>query len=436
MSLSPDAVDRGLQTLRDVLVSHLNNGHIESRDLLQRLESFTEVPLASTGPTLTDDERTKVDLQTVIERAVFDWRKNGHKIGKPMDWHVACCVLKAIQDLKIHEVRTVATASGEIVFFSSQDVAELKRLVVYTHEVYGLGGATASNWQPFEHVSGMLAQMSNILVGIHGLFQSYRVQIDGLKQRLATATADIDTAYKSRDKAVEEANQVRRAGETIRDVLQQTTDQLVNTRKHAEAVRAERDAARLAGHELGGKERALILAEAALDLAGWRKNQFGGWEPKPDHRQIPFGVCRYKIEHRKKVSPVDDFTAGWNCGFPGKPEHHVWASSEAEAVALGYDLLKFRGDNGTARDSFDVRVTVVEGSPQSAATPPKKPHTACLTCGEQSTWVRRTQDAGDHFYCVEHAREQKDFGEEDHTDKGMYWQRVADMRPPHDGVPA
>lgn len=37
----------------------------------------------------------------------------------------------------------------------------------------------------------------------------------------------------------------------------------------------------------------------------------------------------------------------------------------------------------------------------------------CLECGERAEWERMTQFAGDHPYCDKHAREEKDFGQDD-----------------------
>ena len=37
----------------------------------------------------------------------------------------------------------------------------------------------------------------------------------------------------------------------------------------------------------------------------------------------------------------------------------------------------------------------------------------CLECDKTAVWTRHTQFAGDHPYCDEHARLEKDFGEDD-----------------------
>ena len=42
----------------------------------------------------------------------------------------------------------------------------------------------------------------------------------------------------------------------------------------------------------------------------------------------------------------------------------------------------------------------------------------CLECNKPAKWVRSTQFAGDHPYCEEHAREEKDFQE---NDSYAYW---------------
>lgn len=42
----------------------------------------------------------------------------------------------------------------------------------------------------------------------------------------------------------------------------------------------------------------------------------------------------------------------------------------------------------------------------------------CLECNKPARWTRSTQFAGDHPYCDEHARMQKDFNE---NDSYAYW---------------
>ena len=45
----------------------------------------------------------------------------------------------------------------------------------------------------------------------------------------------------------------------------------------------------------------------------------------------------------------------------------------------------------------------------------------CIECDEPAAWVRHTQFAGDHPYCDKHARQEKDFGE---NDSYAYWSEV------------
>ncbi len=45
----------------------------------------------------------------------------------------------------------------------------------------------------------------------------------------------------------------------------------------------------------------------------------------------------------------------------------------------------------------------------------------CLECNKDAEWIRCTQFAGDHPYCDEHARQEKDFGE---NDSYAYWVEV------------
>lgn len=46
----------------------------------------------------------------------------------------------------------------------------------------------------------------------------------------------------------------------------------------------------------------------------------------------------------------------------------------------------------------------------------------CCDCGQPAVWVRRTQFSGDHPFCDEHARKEKNFGKEDPS--YFFWQEV------------
>lgn len=46
----------------------------------------------------------------------------------------------------------------------------------------------------------------------------------------------------------------------------------------------------------------------------------------------------------------------------------------------------------------------------------------CLKCNKEARWVRSTQFAGDHPYCIEHASREKDFGE---NDSYTYWYELS-----------
>jgi hypothetical protein len=39
--------------------------------------------------------------------------------------------------------------------------------------------------------------------------------------------------------------------------------------------------------------------------------------------------------------------------------------------------------------------------------------TLCDECDQLAAWVRRTQLAGNHYFCVAHARREEDFGQDD-----------------------
>ena len=45
----------------------------------------------------------------------------------------------------------------------------------------------------------------------------------------------------------------------------------------------------------------------------------------------------------------------------------------------------------------------------------------CIECDKTAEWVRCTQFAGDHPYCDEHARLEKDFTDEDSY---QYWSKL------------
>lgn len=45
----------------------------------------------------------------------------------------------------------------------------------------------------------------------------------------------------------------------------------------------------------------------------------------------------------------------------------------------------------------------------------------CLVCDKPADWVRSTQFAGEHPYCEMHAKEQKDFGE---NDSYAFWYKI------------
>lgn len=53
-------------------------------------------------------------------------------------------------------------------------------------------------------------------------------------------------------------------------------------------------------------------------------------------------------------------------------------------------------------------------------------HVVCdyaeVGCRDCVAWVRRTQFAGDHYFCAKHAEEQKDFGKEDPS--YFYWKKL------------
>ena len=49
----------------------------------------------------------------------------------------------------------------------------------------------------------------------------------------------------------------------------------------------------------------------------------------------------------------------------------------------------------------------------------------CIECNEPAVWVRSTQFAGDHPYCEKHAKEQKDFGQ---NDSYAYWYKPEDEK--------
>ncbi len=334
MSLSSDSVDRGLQTLRDVLVDHLKNGHGDPTDLLHRLESFTEVPLArrtAAEPTgymtvdgnTVDENRSLTELHTVLQQALVNCAVG----NDPRDWAVTRTLFRAIQNCQIHHVRTVAD-NGDVKF-ASDDVTALKRLVVYAYETLCAmeGRKDGSTWMPFDHVSGMLSQLSNILAGIRREAESSVKSSNYHGEQYARLCGERDAALKAQADMREDYVNTCQARDSLDSALQKSN-------------------------------RARTAAFAVLYSLGWNRDPRGVWQPLA----------------------------------------------------------------------------------QSLQPTPKNPHTACFTCGQPATWVRCTQVGGGHFYCTEHAKEQRDFGKSNFgetNDDRFFWQRVEDMKPDkHDGVPA
>ena len=46
----------------------------------------------------------------------------------------------------------------------------------------------------------------------------------------------------------------------------------------------------------------------------------------------------------------------------------------------------------------------------------------CEMCGKKPSWVRRTQFAGNHYFCSTHAEAEEDFG--DNSSNNMFWQSL------------
>jgi len=46
----------------------------------------------------------------------------------------------------------------------------------------------------------------------------------------------------------------------------------------------------------------------------------------------------------------------------------------------------------------------------------------CIECNKPADYIRHTQFAGDHPYCLEHAQKEKDF--EDMDDSYAYWSKT------------
>lgn len=44
-------------------------------------------------------------------------------------------------------------------------------------------------------------------------------------------------------------------------------------------------------------------------------------------------------------------------------------------------------------------------------------------CKNSITWIRHTQFAGDHYFCTQHAKQEKNFGQEDSS--YFYWEKLA-----------
>jgi hypothetical protein len=50
----------------------------------------------------------------------------------------------------------------------------------------------------------------------------------------------------------------------------------------------------------------------------------------------------------------------------------------------------------------------------------------CDECDQLATWVRRTQFAGNHFFCTTHAMKEANFGQED--DSCFFWEDLPPTR--------
>lgn len=46
----------------------------------------------------------------------------------------------------------------------------------------------------------------------------------------------------------------------------------------------------------------------------------------------------------------------------------------------------------------------------------------CAICDKKPSWVRRTQFAGNHYFCATHAEKESDFG--DNSSNNMFWQNL------------
>ncbi len=47
--------------------------------------------------------------------------------------------------------------------------------------------------------------------------------------------------------------------------------------------------------------------------------------------------------------------------------------------------------------------------------------TWCLECNKPANWIRHTQFSGSHPFCEEHAKKEKDFGEDDSY---KFWEEI------------
>ncbi len=85
-----------------------------------------------------------------------------------------------------------------------------------------------------------------------------------------------------------------------------------------------------------------------------------------------------------------------------------------------------RGTSKEERKRFEDNYDAIFRKPRNIKNVTEIPKVieACTECPKNSEWVRRTQFAGDHFYCDLHAKLEKDFGNEDNY---FFWQTYNDF---------
>ena len=71
--------------------------------------------------------------------------------------------------------------------------------------------------------------------------------------------------------------------------------------------------------------------------------------------------------------------------------------------------------------AFRRSESIKESEPEKVKEPELPEKAECLECGEDATWIRVTQFAGNHPFCTKHAKLEKGFKKQDST---FFWRKI------------